>query len=97
MESPFDMEDDFQRVQTPSVVRMAEEVLAIYDENQYLRRRVKELEHYQTEYIELLNSSIAHSQQMMGSMLKAALDPESVVIKGWKAIEQERAAKTIPG
>lgn len=58
-----------------SAVENARQVLDMYDEVLYLRGYVAELEEYRQKYIDLLNSSTAHNEHMIGGLLQIAMKP----------------------
>jgi hypothetical protein len=58
-----------------SVVHFAQEVLQMQDRIDFLECEVMELREYRDKYHELLDSSTAHSAQMMGNLLALALKP----------------------
>jgi hypothetical protein len=59
------------------VVDIAYQIIALHEENKHLR---SELEHYK-EIAQMghdsMSASIKHSEEMIGLVLKAAIDPES--------------------
>lgn len=79
--------DDF----TPLAVRLAREVLDMHHELQELRAEVAELREYRQKYIEELDRSINHSNQMIGGLLSLAMKPGVLDAIG-KANEAEAAS-----
>lgn len=74
------------------IVDLAYQIIYLHEENLRLER---ELDHYKELHRINCNStkdSIEHNEKLIGSMLSAALDPDSVINKGYAAIlrEQER-------
>lgn len=57
-----------------SVLKMAYEVIDMQNEILQLRHEVARLSQIEIEYKELLNSSIEHSNVMMGNLLGVILD-----------------------
>jgi hypothetical protein len=55
------------------VAGFAENLADLCEEVMYLRRRVRELEEYESKYHLLLNNSIIHNETMMGHTLQALL------------------------
>jgi hypothetical protein len=51
----------------------ANEVLNMFDEIQYLRRENEELKGYRQKYIDLLDGSIKHNEQMIVGLLSVAV------------------------
>ena len=75
-----------------SVVDMAYQIIDMHDRIQTLEREVAYYKPYQKMYTDSLNESIAASGAMIGTMLSAAMDPNSVINKGFAAIEAEKSA-----
>lgn len=69
----------------PIAVQMAYEVIDLYRENMRLRSENEELREYRQKYIDELNGSIKHNEQLMGTMLGALLDKDSVISLGFAA------------
>jgi hypothetical protein len=68
-----------QGLYVPSLVDFAYEIIAIHEENEFLR---SELEHYKKlheQHCERLGQSLEHSKEMTGLIFKAALDPNSSI------------------
>jgi hypothetical protein len=60
---------------TPMVVRMASEIMAMHSELRELRNEVAELYEYREKYNDLLGSSISHSGKMLTNILNMAMTP----------------------
>ena len=57
------------------LVDLAQEILAMDEENCRLRMEVEELTKYRNLYQEELDRGLAHSQYMVGGLLKMAMTP----------------------
>lgn len=74
-----------------TAVDLAYQIIELHEENAHLRR---ELEHYKALYEmhrDDMENSIQHSKQLIGTMLAAVIDPNSVINKGHAAIIKEQA------
>lgn len=77
----------------PTIVDYAYEIIAMYEENEHIKR---ELEHYKELHkinCESLKDRENHNKEFMGTFLKTALDPDSVINKGHEAIIKEQHEK----
>lgn len=57
------------------LVEMAQDIINMQEELEYLRGRVAELEEVEKKYNKLVYSSLEHSQQMVGNTIKMLLTP----------------------
>jgi len=69
----------------PSVVDFAREIILLDRENHQLKEELELCREYEKKYTDLLNSSIKHSQNMMGNLLRAVIDPKSIISLGINA------------
>lgn len=58
-----------------TVVSFAREILQMQDRIDFLEGEVMELREYRDKYLELLDSSAAHSARMVGSLIALAIKP----------------------
>lgn len=72
----------------PLAVQMAREVLAMHEENEWLRAEVAELKEFRQKYLDELQHGINHSGQLIGTVLGAILDPGSRFNRGEAAIKE---------
>jgi hypothetical protein len=66
---------DFHDFKSVSVVDFAYQIIDMHNSNERLKDELAELREYRQKYFDLLNSSTAHSQAMVGSILKIAMTP----------------------
>jgi len=59
-----------------TVVDFAYDIIKMADELGEAKREIKTLQGIKRDYNELLNSSIKHSEEMIGNTLKILLNPE---------------------
>jgi len=71
-------------LEMPDIVVLAHEVVELYRENKRLK---EDIEHYK-ELADInqksVRDSIKHNENMIGTMLKAAIDPDSIINKSLK-------------
>lgn len=72
-----------------NVVEMAYQIIDMHEEILRLRADVEYYKPYQQMYMDELNNGIKSSQEMIGTMLVAALDPNSIINKGLQKIAEE--------
>lgn len=79
-----------QKPFTPSIIDFAYEIIDLHEENINLRRRVEHLEKLDKINMESIKRSRKHGDEMMGHLLCAIIDPNSVTNKGHEAIFKEQ-------
>jgi hypothetical protein len=70
---------------------LARSILALKQERDWLLDQLAHYMPYRRLYMQSLNQGIAHSQEMIGTVFQAVLDPNSVINEGMRAIKQKRA------
>ena len=77
--------DHLELSRSNECIRMAESILDLKAERDYLLKELMFYKPYRRLYMEATQSSIDHSRNMVGMVLNAALDKGSVLNKVWKA------------
>ena len=80
---------DFEKFDRVNVIDLAYQIIALHEKASRLAEVEAELEHYRNAYFDALNSSINHNVGMVGMILSAAIDPNSVINKGHQKLREE--------
>ena len=79
---------------TPDMVDFAYQIIALYEENTSLRY---DLAHYKKMHelaCETIRQSDIHTKEITGILLTAAIDPDSVINRGQRAMIEDQMHKT---
>jgi len=82
---------------TPDIVDFAYQIIALYEENTILK---DELVHYKKMHelnCKELEQSDIHTKKITGILLTAAIDPDSVINRGQRAMIEDQMHKTKGG
>lgn len=73
----------------PDVVDFAHQIINMQIENEHLRHEVEHYKSMHEQHCEQTTRSIKSSREFTGILLKAALDPDSVINRGHAALIKE--------
>ena len=79
---------------TPDIVDLAYQIIALHEENTTLR---DELVHYKKMHelsSETIRQSDIHTKEITSIVLTAAIDPDSIINRGQRAILEDQMHKT---